>query len=290
MESILRQTFRDFELILVDDGSPDNCGSMCDEWARKDSRIRVIHKKNGGLSDARNTGIENSTGEWISFIDSDDWIAEDMLETLYSIAVQNDADLAICNSVKVDESGNTIEDKPEVPDGVFTADAFWKQYATTRSWRYYVVTWDKLYKRDLFNTLRFPIGLIHEDSYILYDLIRCCKKIAMTDKIGYFYRIRPGSIMSQVENQIDFVDLNVHVHRAEKAIADKNWFVAELSLYRIKGKLINEEFESCKEYKEMKPHLWRIYFKLFMHMPNRTRLSVFLFLADSRLAKKLNRP
>ena len=109
LASVTGQTYRNLEIILVDDGSPDRCGEICDQWANKDNRIRVIHKQNGGLADARNAGIDVATGDYISFVDSDDYVDEDFLEGLYSALKKFNTKLAICNMTTFDENGKTDE-------------------------------------------------------------------------------------------------------------------------------------------------------------------------------------
>ena len=139
IQSVLNQTFRDFELILVDDGSPDRCGEICDQWAEKDHRIRVIHKSNGGLSDARNAGISQAKGEWLSFVDSDDWIAEDMLETLYRLAIDHDAEISCSNFSRVVDDGKMERQTNYVQPGVLTPEEYWEQLFSAKDWAYYNV-------------------------------------------------------------------------------------------------------------------------------------------------------
>lgn len=169
IESIVGQSFQDFELILVDDGSPDRCGEICDEWAARDGRIKVVHKENGGLSEARNTGIERSTGQWLSFVDSDDLLERDMLQTLYTLAVSNDADIACCNYVQIEEE-NVQKKVNSVKPGVLTPKQYWEQLFSSKNWAYYNVAWNKLYRRTLFDTVRYPAGKINEDIYVVHDL------------------------------------------------------------------------------------------------------------------------
>ena len=114
IDSILNQTFKEFELILVDDGSPDNCGNICDEYAKKDNRVRVIHKENGGISSARNIGLDVSNGEYIGFVDSDDYIKLDMYERLYNSCKVNNADISIIGTIEVDENGKKLYE--HIPD------------------------------------------------------------------------------------------------------------------------------------------------------------------------------
>ena len=163
IDSVLAQTFTDFELILVDDGSPDNCGKICDEYAEKDNRIHVIHKENGGLSDARNAGIDwafaNSDSEWITFIDSDDWIHPKYLETLYNAVKETGCEISICGYEE------TTGDSPKVDDInlqaviVSTEDFFCEHNVNA------VVAWGKLYKKELFREIRYPVGKLHEDEF-----------------------------------------------------------------------------------------------------------------------------
>ena len=126
VDSILNQTFPDFEVLLIDDGSPDSCPAMCDDYARKDPRIRVFHKENGGLSSARNKGIEESRGNWLCFVDSDDYLAENMLENLYTAATTNTADMAVCDFVKVDEESTHLQDSHTSDNGIITSDMFFR--------------------------------------------------------------------------------------------------------------------------------------------------------------------
>ena len=169
VDSILAQTFTDFELILVDDGSPDNCGKICDEYAEKDNRIHVIHKENGGLSDARNAGIDwafaNSDSEWITFIDSDDWIHPKYLEALYNAVKETGCEISICGYEE------TTGDSPKVDDInlqaviVSTEDFFCEHNVNA------VVAWGKLYKKELFREIRYPVGKLHEDEFTTYKLL-----------------------------------------------------------------------------------------------------------------------
>ena len=159
VESILKQTYQNMEIILVDDGSPDRCPQICDSFCRKDTRIRVIHKKNGGLSDARNVGIEAAKGEYLCFVDSDDYIQSTMLEHLVKAVDSAGVNLAITNLKTVDEHGNRVfrvEQSP-IMDGIFPAEELLPKLYQEMGW-YYIVAWNKLYHRSLFEKLRFPVG------------------------------------------------------------------------------------------------------------------------------------
>ena len=152
IDSILNQTYKNYELILVDDGSPDCCPIICDNYAEKNDRVIVIHKQNGGLSDARNTGIAIAKGDFICFVDSDDYVSEDFCELLLNAVLKSNADMAICNYLVVDENGNSIQDKNvhlPIQDECISSQEFIKEYCGKYGW-YYVVAWNKIYKRDLF--------------------------------------------------------------------------------------------------------------------------------------------
>lgn len=192
VDSILAQTFSDFELILVDDGSPDNCGAICDEYAAKDSRVRVIHQKNQGLSGARNSGIDVAQGEYITFVDSDDLVDERYLEVLMA-TVQDGADVVVCRH-KEFADGDVLPDcRGETSRQSFEAvDALVKLY--DGSPLVPVNACCKLFLRELIGTWRFPVGRLHEDQaftpYILYR----AKRIVSCDILLYHYRVNPASI------------------------------------------------------------------------------------------------
>lgn len=208
LNSILTQTFKDFELILVDDGSPDNCGKICDYYLHLDSRIKVIHKKNGGLSSARNAGLEIAKGEYIGFVDSDDWIDETMYDTLYNIAKENYADIVQCKFRKIYENihENGVKSNKITIVNKFEALNDLIKYGEMHVQS--VVTWNKIYRRTLFNDIRFPNGKTHEDEFTTYKLFYKSNKIVLTDNELYYYRQVPNSIMNTKFNKkrLDYLD------------------------------------------------------------------------------------
>ncbi len=199
IDSILNQAYKNLEVILVDDGSPDRCGEICDEYAQKDDRVRVVHKQNGGLSDARNAGIDAATGEYLMFVDSDDYIHPEMAAKLYEALARDEADMALCNFLYVDENGEKTDeenDNSPIKDEVLTRDeAFCKALRSYKKW-YYVVAWNKLYKKEIFKTLRFPYGKVHEDEFVIHKVLGACAKISCISDPLYYYVQRTGSIMS----------------------------------------------------------------------------------------------
>ena len=193
VDSILNQTFKDFELILVDDGSPDKCGQMCDEYAKTDNRIHVIHKKNGGLSDARNAGIEwcieNSNSEWVTFIDSDDWIHPKYLEVLYKSAIRHNSSISVCGNKKTDRFLPFDDINDFEVSNMSTAKLFSEYHLEA------VVAWGKLYKKEYFADVRYPLGRIHEDEFVTYKLLFQNKTISFVNLPLYFYYENAQSIM-----------------------------------------------------------------------------------------------
>ena len=173
VDSVINQTYKNIEIILVDDGSPDNCGRICDEYAAKDSRIKVIHKPNGGLSDARNCGIEAADGEWLMFIDSDDWIESNMAETLLNIAINNNVRMAVCGVVLFDDEKEYVPEYLKVEEGFFSAEEIFKKNIPTC----FVVACNKIMHKSLFEFFRFEKGRIHEDEIAAHHLIDQCKSI-----------------------------------------------------------------------------------------------------------------
>ena len=192
VESVLTQTYNNTEIILVDDGSPDNCPIMCDSYAEQDDRVRAIHKENGGLSTARNAGIDAATGEYLAFLDSDDLWSPYFLDRLYCAITETSADIAVCQFIRF--SGDDIPAKPEKQDTlVFTqAEAFdcLFNYRNENM----VIAPNKLYRRKIFKTIRYPVGKFHEDEAVIHEVIGAADRVAWVDEAHYYYRQTPGSI------------------------------------------------------------------------------------------------
>ena len=193
IQSIVNQTYKNLEIILVDDGSPDGCPQICDEWAERDSRIMVLHKENGGLSDARNAGMKVATGELMGFIDSDDWIESDMYELLYQHLHNDDADISACGVEMVWEDETPSKPLTAAGTYVLTKEEAMKAIVE-ESWLKQPV-WYKLYKTDLIRQIPFAVGKCHEDVFWSYQVIAAANKITVFDKLCYHYLQRAGSIM-----------------------------------------------------------------------------------------------
>lgn len=195
IRSVLEQSMPDFEMILVDDGSTDGCPAICDAAAERDDRVRVIHQKNGGLSRARNTGLNAARGEWIGFVDSDDCIHPDMYEKLLAAAEKNDADMAICNILRVDAQRVPLEEQgQQVPDGVFSREEILSRFRDIP----FHLAYNRVYRKHIFQNLRFPEGKLNEDLYIVTAVLDQVDRVVCLSDHLYEYRIgRPGSIMSK---------------------------------------------------------------------------------------------
>ena len=193
IDSILRQTYQNLEIWLVDDGSSDRCGVICDEYSAKDKRINVIHKGNGGLSDARNVAIDKATGEWLTFVDGDDYIAENYVEELYSLVKRYDCQVGIVmpclfkeNTIPVPSSSIIVEEKMEPTYAV--EQMFYQEKFDTSAWA-------KLYHRRLFEKgIRYPKGLLFEDLPTTYLLLFNSSGVAFMNKQLYYYQLRSSSI------------------------------------------------------------------------------------------------
>lgn len=193
IDSIICQTYSNLEIILVDDGSPDNSGKICDEYAKRDNRIKVIHKKNGGLSDARNTAIDIATGEYILFIDSDDYVSFNHVEHLYEVISKYNSDIAIEDLTPFyegTEPDTSYNEKKK--DLVFNSnDALIKMFYQKD---FDTCACSKLYNKKLFESIRYPKGWLYEDLSTTYRLIQRCNKVAFSYFKDYYYLLRCNSI------------------------------------------------------------------------------------------------
>ncbi len=201
IESIINQTYKNLEIILVDDGSTDNCGNICEEYALKDSRIKVIHKENGGLSSARNAGIDIATGEYITFIDSDDYVSLDMIEWMYNSLKKYNAELISCILTKnADLLGKGNREKIDVCSPKKALEYILKEKNIVTS------ACAKLYRTDLFEGVRYPNGFIHEDFATTYKIFHKCTRIAYSEIPMYYYRYNPTSITKSKfsKNQLEY--------------------------------------------------------------------------------------
>ncbi len=206
VESILNQSYSNLQIILVDDGSEDGSGELCDQLKLKDNRIEVIHKDNGGLSDARNAGIPYARGRFISFIDSDDLVVNEYFECLLEALLKHNVDMAVCKPyLFVDNPCNlTYYEQCRIISGEQAINAFLRG-------DFDPMAWGKLYKRDLFRNIRYPKGKNTEDVYVIVELLKECKTVCCGVNTFYCYRQRPNSIQySGKINTEDIICANKH--------------------------------------------------------------------------------
>lgn len=209
IDSILNQSFKDYELILVDDGSTDSSGKICDEYEKKDDRIKVIHKKNGGLSDARNMGIDASSCNFISFIDSDDYIAEDMYEVLYNNLKKEDADISVCGYYRC-LNGKKVSKFKE--NKYFVVNGKEALRLVLEDKKISVEACTKIYKKSLFDNIRYPVGKLSEDAFTTPTILSKANIVVGTTEPKYYYEIREDSITNSVFKKRDLNVIEAYEH------------------------------------------------------------------------------
>ena len=297
IKSIQKQTYKNLEIILVDDGSPDSCPEICDKLAETDERIKVIHKCNGGLADARNAGINIASGEYITFVDSDDLLLNDMIETLYCLSEKYDADFVMCKKIDCedDDTIDTIVFSNDTSSATRLFEGREKMTAYLKTKQIDTTVWKKLYKKILFNNLRFPNGKLHEDAFITYKLIDIAKRVVVTDKIGYVYRKNPQSIMNSgfslnrlhsieaKKEQLKFIE-KMYPELRKYACADIiyscNFCLTEMTK--------SDFFE--KDIEEMLQKLYRKYFRQYLSVNTTSVKGKFFALVatiSTQLARKI---
>lgn len=290
VDSLINQTYPNIEIILIDDGSEDTSGKKCDEFADSDSRIKVIHKKNGGLSDARNAGIEIASGKYIMFVDSDDYVMPEMVELLYR-SLRNKNELVICNFEYVNENGEVIVSKENMllKNEVWSKEDFWKHYYSDQIVTC-VVAWNKLYKKDWFACIRYEAGKYNEDEFILKGIIDQVSVIRCISPKLYFYTQRNNSIMGNFNlKRLDAVE--AYLKRGSEFLCENQVSFAENSItlaleLLVEGylKLDLGETEVKKRFNDLKNHLKKVYIK--MQKENLTfhfRFNTLIFLINIRL-------
>lgn len=214
VESVVGQTFTDIEIILVDDGSPDHCPQMCDAWAQRDARISVIHKANGGLSDARNAGIDAATGDFITFADSDDYLTPDSYQSAFEAGA--DADIVEFSFFRF--YGGPKQQMIHLPPHTYTDAAdYWLQGKAYE----HCYAWNKIFRKSLFDGVRFPKGLVFEDVWTLPPLLRKARRIVTTDKGLYYYCANPQGITATAKGEQLEMLVNAHLKAMQEWMDDR---------------------------------------------------------------------
>lgn len=290
--SVLNQTYKNLEIILVDDGSPDNSGRLCDELAKIDSRIVVYHKENGGLSDARNYGVARAKGNYIGFVDSDDYVHENMYNHLYEIIKMENADVAECGVTRV--YGNTERPHYNGEDYylVLNEKTYLEEYLKIK--KVYGSVWCKLIKRELADKLSFPKGKIYEDIYYNYDMLKNHIKCVVVNNPYYYYYIRKGSITTEKFNN-KHMDL-IEILDKLKEYVDENY--SEYSDYALIRQtygymsIINQilklnNYKNIEEYKVLKNRLKPNMYKIIKskNAEKSLKLGIMLLYFNSKLYK-----
>ncbi len=223
LKSVLRQTYSNLEILLIDDGSTDCSGEICDIYQKKDVRIKVYHKKNGGLSSARNLGLILCKGDYVGFVDSDDWIHSEMYETLLKLIQKGNYDISVCGITRIVSEQENVNQPDRITEEVISGRDFQKKIlkvGTQESNQYAV---NKLYKRTVANNIKYPEGLTDEDVEGTFYAMISASKIIITNWIGYFYYINPQSITRRRFSQknFDFFIICEHLIELSMMYCDK---------------------------------------------------------------------
>lgn len=274
IESILHQTYSNLEIWLVDDGSPDDCGKICDEYAARDNRIKAIHKKNGGLADARNVAIDRANGEWIVCIDSDDYVSEDYIEVLYGLVERNHCKIGVGGLHAFVEGTSLSFSQPDYQEMVFDKitgieKMFYQELFDTAAWC-------KIYHRSLFEDgIRYPYGLIYEDLPTTYRLFLKADKIAFCNKVIYFYLLRKNSLEGQPFN-VRKLESALSIIESIKSHSNELKDVEKAVRCRLLSFCFHILLEMPKDYEDKRKHILVNYVK-------KNRLKV---ISDMRARKK----
>ncbi len=271
INSIINQSYRNLEIILVDDGSPDNCGKICDEYAKQDKRIVVIHKENGGLSDARNKGLEIASGDYISFVDSDDWLVNNAYELTMDIMKKNDANIVSFNYTKVYENENQIAYNVK-STRTYTNENAYKLHIQGQLFP--ALVWNKLYKKEIIDGLLFEVNKISEDEFFTYKVMSRAINPTYLNVPLYYYLQREDSIINTIsikkldaidgmyerlkftkENYPDLYNLNKYnffhllyqwnSYKKNMDISDAKKITSKMKFYRKKIKFTPKELSQC---------------------------------------------
>jgi len=219
VDSVLNQTYKNLEIILIDDGSTDDGGRICDEYSEEDQRVVCIHKTNGGLSDARNAGLDIASGEYLMFVDSDDWIHRKTIEILVTVLEKNNADLSFCCEEKVAD----FKIDKQILDIACVIDSCQEIAIRDFVKESFVTAWGKVYKSYIWNELRFPIGKVHEDEFVFHRFSFKANKIMQCKETLYYYYQRPNSIIHTVDEKRSQDAIDAYIDRICFA-EDNRWF------------------------------------------------------------------
>ena len=258
LDSILKQTYKNLDIILVDDGSTDSSGKICDEYKNRDSRIRVFHKENGGLSDARNAGISVANGNYITFIDSDDIVGDRYVEFLYNSIIKGKSDISVCRFKRFSNKDSIAYDNTEKEENSIDSKEYYiKTLYQFDHTIYSVSSCAKLYKKEIFKNNRFDVGRINEDFLICDRVLKEAKTVSLIDSTQYFYRINNSSITNSKFNKkrlyiLEYCDFLKDKYKNDKQICD----AIDSTIYTRSIEFLTLMIESKFHDKNIKKTLW----------------------------------
>ena len=273
VDSILKQTYKNIEILLIDDGSPDNCSAICDSYTKEDTRIKTFHKKNGGLSSARNYGLDRAKGDYISFIDSDDWVDQDFIEIMVNNLEKEKSDISIIGYKLVWDSGKIINSSNKNDYEIYDQSTAIHELLVQKKFQCMACT--KLYKKELFNHIRFPEGKLFEDIAISLPLFKKCSRVVLSGQQKYYYYQRDGSIVNSafdyrkmviLEYCRDIINFSKECGGTYDKEANAFYLKAMLMLilniydttnnsYIEERKILSKEIKKCRKYILFNPYL-----------------------------------
>lgn len=294
IKSAINQTYPNIEVILIDDGSTDSSGNICDSYALNDSRIKVIHKHNQGLSAARNDGLDISKGEYVFFLDSDDYLNENAISVMVDKISKNNADIVMCGYNTVDESGNNIIEQHFDDVVLYIEDCFDYMFSGKEP-LLAIVSWNKLYDRTIFDDLRFPVSKIHEDEFVAHLVYSKIRKAIVSPETLYNYRKREGSIMSKEPINRRFDAVEAFYNRSRFFANTKRWRLLGVSLVLAINYLGDIYPKLNNEHDIITYHHWKTEFRTlwFKHMFRILNLKrqvalILYFINDKLYPKAIN--
>lgn len=275
LKSILNQSYQNLEIVLVDDGSTDNSGGLCDLYASKDVRIKVIHQKNGGVAKARNTALDHATGEYYIFVDPDDGINKFTIEYLYNIMLREKAAIVgggllnfhDDNEIENFINADLLNRSNNYDYQIYSKTDIWANIYNESFLPSLVVVWNKLYVKDVFDNLRFPEGKVHEDEYLIHHIYNKANKIVIANIENYYYRLRKGSITKvfYVDKQINAINsIEDRLYFSEKHHLEvlRNSTMVKLGEIVLFSLIVTNYPKELKEYYlKYKKYVWSNFFK-----------------------------
>lgn len=293
LESLINQSMKDIEIILIDDGSTDNSGKICDSYAIKDKKVKVIHKNNRGLSNSRNCGLDIAKGEYISFVDSDDFIHPQMIEILYKTIISNNGDIVICDFQRIYENNNIkfkqykTEQNIKIYNNIEALNELYSKNVVK-----FVIAWNKLYKRELFINLRYREKKFHEDEFIIHELLYRSNKVIDIPLQLYFYLQRQDSIMGAKFSvkRLDGLDayrerIHFFQEKHEKELLKKAVFRYSKEFFQYYYKLKYEVSNNKKYLRKIKKDYNHIYKYIIIspYYTKKEKMLITLFCINSKL-------